>query len=251
MSSIYNFNGIKFTCPDGHLVGQAKVFHRGLPEANDTGLDGHVREMESFIKNTENLKSILDVGACSGLFSVIFTRNQGSRAIAIEPSPFGFPTLTATIAFNPDRHITAINEFVGDVTGRQVQCTKVYVHIIADYGGGDEWHKRWCGKSLEPTHVTLTERRIDDMDIPAIDCLKLDVEAYECQVLRGAKLTIKKNRPVIFLEAHIASLEAHGESADSLLKILLDYGYRIEDFDGLPVTTLNNNSIKRVTCFPI
>lgn len=70
-------------------------------------------------------------------------------------------------------------------------------------------------------------------------------------MLRGAKETIAKFKPVIFLEAHVASLPGHGQSWQELYNMLVEYGYRMEDFDGNEVTSFADNSIYRVICRPI
>ncbi len=49
---------------------------------------------------------------------------------------------------------------------------------------------------------------LDDLCLPHIDLLKLDVEGFECEVLRGAASLLHRWRPVILFEAFVPG-DAH------------------------------------------
>jgi len=48
----------------------------------------------------------------------------------------------------------------------------------------------------------IPQFRIDDLDLPHLDFLQLDVEGYELKALEGAADTIDKHSPVIMLESY-------------------------------------------------
>jgi hypothetical protein len=49
---------------------------------------------------------------------------------------------------------------------------------------------------------------IDSMNLPRLDFLKLDIEGFELNAIRGAKETIKKYKPYLWVEYHILGLDA-------------------------------------------
>jgi FkbM family methyltransferase len=51
-----------------------------------------------------------------------------------------------------------------------------------------------------PNSTLATVRRLDDLDIPLPDLIKIDVEDHERAVLEGASSLIKASRPVILFE---------------------------------------------------
>lgn len=249
-------NGIPINAPVDDVFGSAKVFTRGLPEANDTGLGGCVREMETFIQETASLKTFLDVGACVGIFSLVFTRTPGTTAFALEPSPNAFPVLVQSCQANPNHNIIPIQLFIGETNGRPVHCGADWLHVVADEGKGDAWHRQFVGKPIAGGDIICTEVTLDSLKDPRDgstikpDCIKIDVEGHECKVLRGAQKTITTNRPVIFIEVHSSTLPGHGESGNTVLELLHGYGYRVLDFDGNEVCNLNCGSVFRCRCIP-
>lgn len=236
----YNLYGDEFNVHDVEGAG-FNYFKEGCKEANDTGPYGAVEEMKAFVRLSEGKKFLVDVGACHGAFSLVFTRNPEAVAYAIEPSPKAFDVLQHHISINPGRQIVPVQRFAGETTGRKIKCGQVWHHLMANYQhAGEPW-------------VEVEEQRLDDMaEIAGCDILKVDVEAYECAVLRGGGIMINRFRPIIFLEAHCASLHHNGETVESLLQIINDLNYRMEHSDGSPCPDFSYraNSMTRVICFP-
>jgi FkbM family methyltransferase len=56
--------------------------------------------------------------------------------------------------------------------------------------------------------------------IPAVSFIKIDIEGCEPEALRGARETILRNRPVIWIEVNPLALERQGHSVNELRDIL-------------------------------
>lgn len=82
------------------------------------------------------------------------------------------------------------------------------------------------------THVAgdgnIPTVRIDDLWLPVVDLLYLDVEGYELFALWGAHDTIQRCRPVIAVEIN-RGIEFVGHSRDDVRTCILNHGYRLLD----------------------
>lgn len=70
---------------------------------------------------------------------------------------------------------------------------------------------------------------IDNLNLPQLDFIKLDVEGYEKKVIIGAKKTIKRCRPIITLECYSPKGKTPTDSnVKNKFRVLFDMGYRFE-----------------------
>lgn len=235
----YSIRGIEFNAHDTE-VGAFHVFNPDRPEATDREPDGMVEEMSAFIRITEEKRKLLDVGALFGVFSLVFTRNKDAVAYAFEPSPYAFPILCDHVNNNPQHNIKPMQVFVGEKSGELVQCGRDWKHIVANLESDDI--------------ITQSSVSIDDMELGPVDCMKIDVESYECQVLRGAARTITRYKPVIFLECHLLTLCKNQETHETLMRIIGDLGYEAKTFKGDTVDSfepfVNQSKMTRVVLYP-
>ena len=64
------------------------------------------------------------------------------------------------------------------------------------------------------------------------DIIKIDVEGAEINVLLGAKKSIKKFKPVIYLSVHPSSIEKIGQSTKMLMNLIKDLNYSCYEING-------------------
>lgn len=89
--------------------------------------------------------------------------------------------------------------------------------------------------------------------LKSIDLIKIDVEGYEYEVLKGAKKTIFEYRPVLFIEIDDNNLKQQNSSASNVISWLDDLGYSIKRADTLEPVDSNYEKFKNchfdVICF--
>ena len=124
----------------------------------------------------------LDVGANVGLISFTVAR-CGARVIAFEASSTNCLRWRANSALNPDVDVELVEAAVGDKDGTAMLML----------GGESGWHTISPHGSLEVRQITLDDWTLRN-DVQWIDVLKLDVEGYEGQVLRGAQRLLHESR---------------------------------------------------------
>lgn len=75
---------------------------------------------------------------------------------------------------------------------------------------------------------TVPTYRIDDLALPVVDALFLDVEGYEQHALTGAAETLKRCRPVVMAESNKRAQD-HGFSKDDLEVFMRMHNYTLHE----------------------
>ena len=150
---------------------------------------------------------VLDIGANIGNHTVFFGKVCGAKRIyCFEPVHETYETLCENIELNGlDNIVTANNTALGSISGK----AKI---------------KYYDPKQIGSTQVEEAEdgdmqmARLDDYAFERIDFIKIDVETYEYNLLKGAKETFTKHSPIVFIEI----LEENFNKVNALLE---EYGY--------------------------
>lgn len=164
---------------------------------------------------------VLDVGANVG-FTVLKLAQiaKAGDVIGFEPDPYNFATCSGNLALNSFANASVLNIGAGDKDAVvNLECR------VENNRGGNRVAPR-SGDVGTPVRI----RRLDDVwaeqKLPCVNLIKIDVEGYELKVLKGAVNIIQACRPVLFVEVDDDNLRAHGDSAVSLLRFLMDSGYQ-------------------------
>lgn len=170
----------------------------------------------------------LDVGANIGnhalFYSTIF-----KRVIAFEPNPIAYKLLEANVLKNHIANIDVCTVALGAKKEKKILS-------VCDENLGmsslfkDAKNNFQDTKNNQPSlDIEIKIEVGDDLirellhDQSAISFIKLDVEGFEADALRGLRQTIIKHRPVIAVELNFLSLN---EPAVDALNVLLDMGYK-------------------------
>lgn len=159
---------------------------------------------------------VLDIGAHIGTHVGTLLNSVGpyGKVYAFEPQLKIFTELMANAMLNHWENVVLRRLAVGNAN------KLVYMNpsCITNEGGVS------VGAGGDPVQMV----KIDDLGLSNISLMKIDVEGLEMDVLDGARETIGKNRPVIFIEimGHIGYASADPES-----KRMIDE--RIEKIEGM------------------
>jgi FkbM family methyltransferase len=170
------------------------------------------RELQTkrwFVENNEKEWVIFDVGANIGYYSILFSRLAPmGRVFAFEPRET-IAKLKANIDHHRCSNVTAFNKALGARVG------KVEENIYRIWG-------------LPPERMMYEFSTIDDMvnklGLTRLDCIKIDVDSFDYEVLRGAEATLAKFAPWVVVELNHA-LAKRNESAPEALEWLSARGY--------------------------
>ncbi|PZW49172.1 FkbM family methyltransferase [Humitalea rosea] len=160
-----------------------------------------------------------DVGANIGIYTLLAAGVCGAQVVAVEPSPGTLPHLADTIALNGigDR-VTVHAVALGAATGR--------LRITSRRGAANRVLLPGETDAAEEVPVTT----LDALG-PAPLLLKLDVEGYEAEILRGGPNTLADPT----LRAVIVETNGHGArwggDAATLHGLMLAAGFVAADYD--------------------
>jgi len=157
---------------------------------------------------------VFDLGANAGYLTMVFAA-CGSHVYAFEPMTMNIERWRRHTAVNGVRNATLLPMAVCD-TDRTV--------VFAD--GHSVFSNRYerveTGETGNPIEGRSIDSLVADGTVPPPRVIKIDVEGAELDVIHGAKTTIAKYRPLIFLGTH----DCHNPGVrDACLNQLETMGY--------------------------
>ena len=183
----------------------------------------------------------IDVGAHIGLYSLPASSSlrPGGRVIAFEPSESNYGYLLKHIAYNGIDNIQAHQLVVGDVDRDSVLF---YEHVVASSPLGSliERKKKLTDRFVEARRRQISLDRFCAESSVAPDVIKVDTEGAELLVVKGARETLIRHRPMIFLSVHPSHLEAMGQSTGELEDLLAELDYEVRSTEDSPVSGLGS-----------
>jgi FkbM family methyltransferase len=162
--------------------------------------------------------TILDIGANIGGHTVSYARKVGvsGSVIAIEPNMPSFICLAVNCRDFP-----------------QVQCAFNAIGDSQQLISMECPHTTNIGMARVSfsNFANVPMVRVDDMELKRCNFIKADCEGYEPNVIKGAMETLRRFKPIIFIEINKSALAHFRFTPDDILKPLAELGYRI---DGTP-----------------
>ncbi len=192
--------------------------------------------------NSDNPQpNIIDAGSNLGM-AMLFFKNKYplAKILCFEPDPYNFALLQKNIATNNLKNVVAIKAALAKKTG-----------VIPFYGeAGDASDVRgnsiiplWGNQRNTSKITTVKAIKLSSYIKNKIDCLKMDIEGAEQQVLEelGEKLKLIK---ILVMEVHEIQNNYFENNLQTICSILQNYNFDIEvqtidNLSFLPDTTTN------------
>ena len=141
----------------------------------------------------------IDIGANIGLMSIFASQCVGNsgKILAFEAHPETHELLLENIALNHIENIDTFNFALGNETGKAM----IYDNWNVNRGGASLVIHAENSTGFEVDVKTLDEVIQNDFQPKMI---KIDVEGFEFQVLKGATNTIKNCKPILIIEFSVS-----------------------------------------------
>lgn len=187
---------------DLHRTGASKVVYANLPD---------YLEMQVWIRMLSPGDLFIDVGANVGSYAII-AGEQGADVIALEPAEDTFNLLNENVALN-GYAIQAIRAAAGDFCG------------VARFTSGMDSVNRMDPAGDTESRVVTIDSIVEGRTVAG---MKVDVEGFEIDVLRGCELALAEQRiGLIQLEWNATSWTAVGTDRRPVAELLAKYHYEI------------------------
>jgi 2-O-methyltransferase len=161
---------------------------------------------------------VLDIGSHIGVHTVTMSKKAGPQGavIAFEPNKKLYMELLNTLNINGCGNVISIAKGLSD---------RPQTVILNNIRIEQDINERTSGDLIE----TIA---LDSLNLNNLSLIKMDVENYEYFVLKGAKETILRNKPVIVFECWIGadynnSNPKEKANFDRVISLIESYGYEI------------------------
>jgi FkbM family methyltransferase len=179
---------------------------------------------EVMARELTDARVVVDVGANIGYYALLQAKMLAGRGkvIAVEPVPDAVALLKENIALNGYTNVDVFQTAIGDRNG----TARMYVGKWLNRSQLEEVgsiSNDLISRAIETPMATLDEFLADK---PPPDIIRMDVEGYEYNILKGMERTLGKGLPLrIFVEFHFRFMGR--EKSEHLLRMLKTYGFEI------------------------
>lgn len=184
----------------------------------------------------------LDIGANIGYYVLLERKIVGTegRVIAVEPSALNFSYLKKNISQNGFNDIEAFKFAFASSDGEIPFLIDARSNRCRVVDGND------C--SLEGAILKVPARSLDSFTaqyhFDKLDLLRMDVEGYETEIIRGGWRTIEKFKPALLMEVHKSPIVL--KDTINFLQSLKSAGYNVEYYIPRELDTSLIGSMKDV-----
>jgi len=192
-----------------------------------------------------NSSTVIDIGANNGQVSVEFAHLVGDsgKVYSFEPQRLIFYQLCANVFYNGLDNVYTNNVALGNNTGK-ITIEK------PDYFSNENVNFGDVHVGVSENYELVELRTLDSYNFENISIIKIDVQGFEKEVLLGAKKTIIRNRPLIYIEIEPDQLGYYGETEESIFNLLKEYNYFTKRFnEGIPFSSTSGKCLDFV-CIP-
>lgn len=183
-----------------------------------------IEPREKLYELVRNHTTIIDVGVNIGETLLNFAQlNNAGACVGFEPVPELFEMARKNISLNGFQNIVLNNLALSDCNGELY-----FNRPNANNSGGIFLSSANQVESAGVVRAVslddyLAERRINDISL-----IKIDVEGFEMNVLRGAMLTLQRYRPTLFVEINDGFLKRQNSGAIEVFDFLQSLGYELK-----------------------
>jgi FkbM family methyltransferase len=171
--------------------------------------------------------TVYDIGAYRGLQTLSFA-SRSKKVISFEPNTKNHKRLVENLKLNGIKNVEVRKVGVGSRSETRTMvgnpltpaCSSVDEKTVAGL------LRAGAGTVIEEISIVALDDEIHQAGLPAPDFIKIDIEGWEIEALRGARNTLKLHKPALFLEMHGETVREKKRKAAEIIAFLWEINYR-------------------------
>jgi FkbM family methyltransferase len=224
--SFHLFDTATYTVRHGLLKGMKRKGGLGwLPAMFSPGI--MTAEQQFWLGLNVSGMTVYDVGAFQGLLTLFFA-SRAKAVVCFEPNTQNRKRLMENLMLNGIKNVEVRKVGVGS---RHETRKMVWNPLIAGGASVDgktveELLRSGVGTVVEEISIVTLDEEIPQANLPAPDFIKIDIEGWEIEALRGARNTLELYKPTLFLEMHGETMREKRRKVAEIVACLWEINYR-------------------------
>jgi len=189
---------------------------------------GVVETAEDRFWRSLDLKGLVvyDVGAFQGMLTMFFA-SRCAHVVSYEPNSINHARLLENLRLNKLNNVTVRKLGVSSTSG----SGDLVFRMLMTGGGSleiktaDQLKQARTDVKNERIQITTIDQDITDGGLPLPDFLKIDIEGFELEALKGGARTLAVCHPALFLEMHGETLREKRRKVADIVDWLATAGY--------------------------
>jgi FkbM family methyltransferase len=238
------FDHATYTVRHGLLKGMKRKGGLGwVPAALSPG----VMTVEQQFWSDLNLSgmTVYDVGAFHGLLTLFFA-SRAKTVVCFEPNTQNRNRLMENLRLNGIKNVQVRSTGIGSRRETLEMVGSPLMPGFASVNGKavEELLRAGVETVAEEISIVTLDEEIAQAGLPVPDFIKVDIEGWEIEALRGARNTLALHRPALFLEMHGETVGEKKRKVAEIVGFLWECGYlNIWHIESCTIITPENASV--------
>ena len=224
--SMHLFDRATYTVHHGLLKGMKRKGGLGwVPALFSSGI---VTEEQQFWSGLDlSGLTVYDIGAFHGLLTLFFA-SRAKTVVCFEPNTLNHRRLMENLRLNRIGNVEVRKVGVGSrsETRRMEGSPLMPGGASLDPKVAEELSRAGVKTVAEEISIVTLDEEIPKASLPAPDFIKIDIEGWEIEALRGAHHTLESHKPALFLEMHGESIREKKRKVAEIVAFLWEIHYR-------------------------
>jgi FkbM family methyltransferase len=171
--------------------------------------------------------TIYDIGAFQGLLTLFFA-SRAKAVVSFEPNTQNHARLMENLMLNGIKNVEVRKIGVGSRHETRGMVASPLMPGGASVDGRtlEEFSRARVRTVVEEISIVTLDQEIPQANLPTPDFIKIDIEGWEIEALRGARDTLELHKPTLFLEMHGETIREKRRKVNEIVSFLWEINYR-------------------------